>query len=251
MRGHRAGTVEAMKRRALIGLLLLTTACATQPTVAAPTPESQLSTVLLLGDSVAAGEALPMTAAFAASDVHFQSLASDGGGNVVGPFADKNWQKLPEEIASADPDVVIYQLTTYDWGSEQEQRSAYEKLLTTVTDAGATLVFVTAPPIEPDDFYRPHMAELATAPKAARAVAAKDKAVLLDAKKVWGDTYQRVRNGKPDRSTDGIHTCPQGAARFTTWLLTELSTRFDGFTPAPPESWANTGWSADKHFTGC
>jgi hypothetical protein len=68
---------------------------------------------------------------------------------------------------------------------------------------------------------------------------------------VWGDTYQRVKDGKPDRSPDGIHTCPQGAARFTNWLLKELAKLYPGFTPASPESWANTGWSADKHFKAC
>ena len=236
----------------LAGLLLLTSACSSEPS-AADTPAPGLSTVLFLGDSVAAGEALPLGAALAASDVKFQSIASDGGGNVVGPFADKNWAKLPGQISSAKPSVVVYQLTTYDWGSQQEQETAYDKLLTTVTDTGATLVFVTSPPIRPDDFYRPHMADLAHAPDAAKAVVAgsSGKASLLDAGAVWGDTYQQIRDGKADRSSDGIHTCPQGAARFTSWLLTELSTLVDGFTPASPESWANTGWSADKHFTGC
>ena len=244
--GHGAGTVEAMKRRLLIGLLLMTTACSARPTVADPPPGPRLSRVLLLGDSIAAGEALPMTAAFAASGVEFQSIASDGGGNVVGPFAEENWKKLPAEITSAGPAVVVYQLTTYDWGSAQEQRAAYDRLLTTVTGAGAKLVFVTAPPIRPDDFYRPHMADLDRAPDVARAVG-----TVLDAGAVWGDEYRQVRDGKPDRSTDGVHTCPQGAARFTHWLLTELAKLFDGFTPAPPRSWANTGWSADRRFTGC
>lgn len=250
--GHDAGTVDAMKRL-VIGLVLATTACSGQPAVADRPTDPPLSRVLLLGDSIAAGEALPMTAAFAASGVEFQSIAADGGGNVVGPFAEENWKKLPERITAAEPAVVVYQLTTYDWGGEQEQRAAYDRLLTTVTRAGATLVFVTAPPIRPDDFYRPHMADLDHAPRAARAVAADSsgRASVLDASAVWGDTYQQVRDGKADRSTDGVHTCPQGAARFTHWLLTELARLFDGFTPAPPRSWANTGWSADRRFTGC
>lgn len=68
---------------------------------------------------------------------------------------------------------------------------------------------------------------------------------------MWGSTYQRSRDGKTDRSADGIHTCPQGAAPFTIWLLTELAKSFAGFTPAAAQTWANTGWSADKHFQGC
>ncbi|WP_410672181.1 SGNH/GDSL hydrolase family protein [Amycolatopsis sp. cmx-4-68] len=238
------------------GLLLLTTACsggATTPGAPAPAPGSGPGKVLFLGDSVAAGEALPLAAAFGASGVEFQSIAADGGGNVVGPFSGENWQKLPGQIASAHPAVVVYQLTTYDWGSQEEQRAGYSKLSTTVTGAGAKLVFVTTPPIKPDDFYQPHMADLNRAPDVARAVAeaAPGAASVLDAGAVWGRTYQQVKDGKADRSADGIHTCPQGAARFTGWLLAELAKLFPGFTPAPAQSWANTGWAADNHFTGC
>lgn len=244
--GHGGGTVEAMtKMRSLVlgltGLLLLTTACSGQSAATgrsaatgAPTGPG-LSKVLFLGDSIAAGEALPMAAAFKAGGVGFESIASDGGGNVVGPFSEKNWRKLPGQITSARPTVVVYQLTTYDWGGRQEQRAAYDKLLTTVTGASAKLVFVTAPPIRPDDFYKPHMADLNRAPDVARAVAADSsgQASVLDAGAVWGDRYQRVRDGKVDRSTDGIHTCPQGAARFTDWLLGELAKLFPGFPPRP------------------
>lgn len=74
---------------------------------------------------------------------------------------------------------------------------------------------------------------------------------MLDASAVWGSTYQQVRDGTVDRSADGIHTCPQGAARFADWLLAELAELFPGFTPAAAQEWANAGWSADDHFTGC
>ncbi|MEV4641823.1 SGNH/GDSL hydrolase family protein [Actinoplanes sp. NPDC049548] len=244
----------------LCGLLLLTTACSGQstdapagsrPAAAAASPG--MSKVLLLGDSVAAGEAPPLGAAFAAADVPFQSLAADGGGNVVGPFSDEQWKTLPKEITAAKPSLVVYQITTYDWGSRDEQESAYRRLLSTVTRAGAELVFVTMPPIKPDDFYKPHKSDLDRAPAAARTVAegSSGKAHLLDAGEVWGDSYQQHRNGKADRSSDGVHTCPQGAARFTKWLLDALAKRFPGFTPPDPQAWANTGWSADKRFKGC
>nr|CAC42208.1 hypothetical protein [Amycolatopsis mediterranei U32] len=236
------------------GLLLLTTACsggATATGAPAPATGSGPGKVLFLGDSVAAGEALPLAAAFKASGVEFQSIAADGGGNVVGPFSEENWQKLPGEITSAHPAVVVYQLTTYDWGSREEQRAGYGKLSATVTGAGAKLVFVTTPPIKPDDFYQPHLADLNRAPEVARKVASAGTATVLDASPVWGSTYQQVKDGKADRSADGIHTCPQGAARFTGWLLAELAKLFPGFTPAPAQYWANTGWSADVHFKGC
>ncbi len=238
----------------LAGLVLATSACSTQ---AAPGPASAVSTeqakVLFLGDSIAVGEALPLAAAFKAGGAGFTSIAAEGGGNVVGPFSDENWKKLPEQITSAKPTVVVYQIATYDWGTQQEQQAAYEKLLSTTTGAGAKLVFVTMPPLKPDDFYQPHMADLERTPDVARAVAAGSggKAVVLDAAEVWGSAYEQTKDGKADRSGDGIHTCPQGAARFTSWLLTGLAAVIPGFTPPAAESWANTGWSADKHFKGC
>ncbi|MFL6125400.1 SGNH/GDSL hydrolase family protein [Actinophytocola sp.] len=237
----------------LAGLLLMTGACSPSPTAQAGTARAGQSRVLLLGDSVAAGEALPLAAAFEAGGVGFRSIAADGGGNVVGPFAEENWKELPGRITSADPTVVVYQITTYDWGGRPAQQAGYERLLHTVTGAGADLVFVTMPPIRPDDFYRPHMADLARTADVARAVAAKSsgRARVLDSGEVWGSTYQRTRDGRADRSADGIHTCPQGAARFTSWLLTGLVAVLPGFTPPAAGTWANTGWSADDHFRGC
>jgi hypothetical protein len=247
------------------GLLLLTAACTStsNPSSAAGTAGaagaagasagSGLAKVLFLGDSIAVGEALPMTAAFQASKVDFQSIAAAGGGNVVGPQSDQEWPTMSGQITAAKATVVVYQITTYDWGSEQEQTAAYGRLLSTVTGSGAKLVFVTMPPIQPDDFYRSHMADLNRTAGVARTVAAGSSghASVFDADAVWGSAYQQVRDGKPDRSSDGIHTCPQGAARFTNWLLGSLARMFPGFTPAAPQTWANTGWSANKEFHGC
>ncbi|WP_237047730.1 SGNH/GDSL hydrolase family protein [Lentzea guizhouensis] len=235
----------------LASALLSATACSDQAATAPTGPG--LSSVLFAGDSIAVGEALPLAAAFQASGVGFESIAAEGGGNVVGPFAEENWPKISERITAAQADVVVYQLTTYDWGTEQEQRAAYEKLLGLVTGAGSKLAFVSAPPIRADDFYRPHLAELQRTPAVAKAVAqtAPGQAFFLDATAVWGETYQQVKDGKADRSADGIHTCPQGAARFTAWLVDELAEQPGGFTPAEPSAWANAGWSADKHFQGC
>jgi hypothetical protein len=242
---------------ALAASLLLTAGCGENEAGAPNAPKAArdhgLAKVLFLGDSVAAGQAKPLAAALKASGVDFRSEAADGGGNVVGPFADKGWKTLPDRVASAKPSVVVYQLTTYDWGSAKEQQAGYRRLVTTATAAGAKVLFVTMPPIRPDDFYAPHMAELDRAPAAARAVAADSsgKAEVLDAAAVWGTAYQQTKDAKADRSADGIHTCPQGAARFTGWLLRELAKQYPGFTPAPAGDWANTGWSADEHFKGC
>ncbi|MFE3456645.1 SGNH/GDSL hydrolase family protein [Nocardiopsis aegyptia] len=212
-----------------------------------------MSTVLLIGDSIAVGQSLPLAAAFEESTVAFESIAAEGGGNVVGPFSEEQWETLPEQIGSASPGVVLYQITTYDWGTREEQAQGYERLVDTVTDEGAELVFVTAPPIRPDDFYEPHMDDLERAPRVAREVAQDSggSATVLDAADVWGPEYSQEREGLADRSPDGIHTCPQGAARFTRWLLDELAELYPGFTPPAPETWADGDWAADDHFSAC
>lgn len=212
-----------------------------------------LSTVLFMGDSIAAGQALPLDAAMTASGLTLESIASDGGGGVVGPLAESTWAQLPAAITSVEPDVIVYQITTYDWGTEQEQRAGYERLLRVAVDAGAELVVVPSPPIRPDDFYEPHMDDLDRTDDVARDVAAGSdgRAVVLDSADVWGDTYQRERDGTPDRSSDGIHTCPQGAARFAGWLLEELAQRYPVLVPAEPQEWVDAGWAADARFKGC
>ncbi|WP_460753211.1 SGNH/GDSL hydrolase family protein [Myceligenerans cantabricum] len=248
-------------------LLALTAACTGQSDVAGAdgpgggsgsraagldAPAPGLSRVVLLGDSVAAGQSVPLAAAFGAAGVEFSSQASEGGGNVVGPNSENIAPEVADLIGSARPSTVIYQVTTYDWGTADEQRDAYEGLLDATTAAGGKLVLVTMPPIEADEFYEPHLAELASASEAAAHVAdGSDDAVLLDAGEVWGDAYQRELDGTADRSSDGIHTCPQGAARWTSWLLDELAQAYPDFTPPAPEDWANTGWSDDDAFVGC
>lgn len=241
-------------------LLLLLTACSsplddTSPTSndSLPAPAAGLSRVILVGDSVAAGESAPLSAAFGAAGIEFSSMASDGGGNVVGPNAESTWDAVTERLDSAKPSTVIYQITSYDWGTPVEQRAAYERLVSEVHGAGAKLVMVTMPPIVADDFYEPHLTELESAATVAGEVAgaSSGNAVLLDASEVWGDEYEQLREGKADRSSDGIHTCPQGAARFTNWLLKKLAEQYPSFAPPEPAAWANTGWASDDHFVGC
>lgn len=211
------------------------------------------SKVLFVGDSIAVGEALPLSEAFDASGVEFESAAAEGGGNVVGPFSEENWKKLPGQISSSGADVVIYQITTYDWGTPKQQQAAYRRLADTARNSGAALKIVTMPPIKADEFYRPHVKDLKTATRAAQSVAKADpeEVTVLDASDVWGTAYAKVRDGRPDRSGDGIHTCPQGAARFAAWLLRSLTEQYPGFAPADPADWANTGWSGDEHFRAC
>ncbi|MFS0893541.1 SGNH/GDSL hydrolase family protein [Microbacterium sp. 179-I 3D3 NHS] len=237
-------------------LMACTPSRSAAPESAAPASaagESDISPVVLLGDSISVGLSAPLTEAFAASGNRFRSLASDGGGNVTGPFSEKVWEQLPAQLTEAEPGLVVYQITSYDWGTEAEQREAYRRLVDLVASLGARLVFVTPPPLRADDFYEPHLDELQrTAAVAADVADASDGvARLLDAVDVWGQEYQQERDGVADRSSDGVHVCPQGAARYTVWLLDEIASEHSDFTPAPVEEWANTGWSSDEGFRGC
>ncbi|MGJ7908685.1 SGNH/GDSL hydrolase family protein [Actinopolyspora sp. H202] len=220
------------------------------------TPSSgQAPEVLWLGDSVAAQLAKPLTSAAKASELPFKSIAAAGGGNVSGreKLTQSTFQRLNKALDSYSPDVVTYQVSTYDWGTEKEQRAAYEKLLQTVADSGAKLAIVTMPPIKPDDFYKDHMDELDRTTRLVEEVAASSdgKAVVFDSTQVWGEEFQKKRDGELYRKSDGIHTCPQGAAQFTDWMLEKLAKQFGGFTPTKPESWADAGWSGDSEFEGC
>ncbi|QPZ39445.1 SGNH/GDSL hydrolase family protein [Paramicrobacterium chengjingii] len=214
--------------------------------------EAGLSPVLFLGDSVAAGQAVALQQGFAESGVKFVDATSVGGGNVVGPNAEKQWETLPDQLEDAAEGVVIYQVTTYDWGTPDEQRDAYSRLAEAASSIDADLIFVSMPPLKPDDFYAPHMEELTSANEQAKSVADDlDGVEYLDASTVWGDDYSREHDGAIDRSDDGIHTCPQGAARFASWTLDELAELYSGFKPAEPDAWANTGWADSDVFHGC
>ncbi|MFD8433254.1 SGNH/GDSL hydrolase family protein, partial [Streptomyces coelicoflavus] len=174
-----------------------------------------------------------------------------GGGGVVGEIAAPTWDRLPKTLKSFAPDVVAYQVTTYDWGTPAEQRAAYERLVKTVNEAGADLLLVSAPPFRLDDFYRPHKAEIESAPRSAKSVAGKhpDTAGFLDASALWGDDGAAK---KAQRSKDGIHSCQQGSAAFAVWFGEQLEKRY-GFDPAAAGTWATGTWTGEEVYSrlGC
>ncbi|OCC08569.1 SGNH/GDSL hydrolase family protein [Streptomyces sp. PTY087I2] len=207
--------------------------------------------LLWMGDSIGEAEAPALGAAMKASGTEFASMAAAGGGGVIGETAARTWQLLPEKLASFKPDVVAYQITTYDWGTPSQQRAGYEHLAKAVHDSGAELLIVSAPPFKLDDFYKKHEAAIRTAPQAARGIADKrpDSVRFLDASTLWGTDSGTAR---AQRSKDGIHSCQQGSAAFATWFGKELNKRY-GFAPAAPEQWATGAWTGDKVFgsLGC
>ncbi|MFJ2769295.1 SGNH/GDSL hydrolase family protein [Streptomyces sp. NPDC087300] len=208
-------------------------------------------TVLWMGDSIGEAEAPALGASLKAADAGFRSMAAAGGGGVVGEIAKPTWGQLTKELKSTKPDVVAYQITTYDWGTPDEQRAGYERLAKQVNEAGAELVIVSAPPFKIDDFYKPHAAAIKTAPKSAEEVAGKHegKVRYLDAAALWGTDHAAP---KAQRSKDGIHSCQQGSAAFAQWLTAELGKRYD-FKPAPADRWATGSWTGDKVYAplGC
>ncbi|MFF3214347.1 SGNH/GDSL hydrolase family protein [Streptomyces sp. NPDC002886] len=206
--------------------------------------------VLWMGDSVAVGEALPLEASLKASGIGFASMASEGGGGVLGPkpITDATWQELAKKLSSEHPDTVAYQITTYDWGTAAEQQAAYEKLITTAKAAGARALIVSSPPFDVDsDFYAKSKAAIASAPKAAKAAVAAhfDDASFLDSVALWGTDYKAP---KAQRASDKIHSCQQGTASFAQWFISELG-ELDGFKPADAKKWAAGEWTKSDVFS--
>ncbi|MYS79255.1 SGNH/GDSL hydrolase family protein [Streptomyces sp. SID5474] len=212
------------------------------------TKNQKLGKLLWMGDSIAEAEAPAIGAAMKAGGTEFKSMAAAGGGGVLGPpeLAQSTWDQLPNELGSFKPNVVVYQITSYDWGKPEEQRVGYERLVKTVNDAGAELLIVSAPPFLIDGFYKPHEADIKTAPKSAKEVADKHpgKVRFLDAAALWGTDNAA---DKAQRSKDHIHSCPQGSAAFAQWLATDLAKKY-GYTPAPVDQWATGSWTGDKVY---
>ncbi|WP_282085642.1 SGNH/GDSL hydrolase family protein [Streptomyces tendae] len=207
--------------------------------------------LLWMGDSIGEAQAPALDAAMQAGGVAFESVAAAGGGGVVGEIAAPTWDRLPKTLKTFAPDVVAYQVTTYDWGTPAEQRAAYERLVKTVNEAGADLLLVSAPPFKLDDFYQPHKKEIESAPRSAKSVAAKhpDTAAFLDASALWGEDSgaEQAQRGK-----DGIHSCQQGSAAFAVWFGEQLEQRY-GFDPAAADAWATGEWTGDQVYSrlGC
>ncbi|MGC9538250.1 SGNH/GDSL hydrolase family protein [Streptomyces sp. UG1] len=209
--------------------------------------------VLWLGDSIAGAQAPALGAALKASGVEFKDSSSDGGGTIVDSgekitqmIAGDTWKRLAKDIESFRPTVVAYQVTTYDWGSQEQQRAAYERVVDTASNAGAEVVFVSPPPIRIDGFYKQHEAQMRTAPETAAEVAGKSggTAAFFDASQVWGTDASAA---KAQRAPDGIHNCQQGAAAFAKWFTGKLGKQ-ESFTPASVDTWAQESWTGDERY---
>ena len=161
-------------------------------------------------------------------------------------LAKDTWKDLARNVKSFHPNVIAYQITSYDWGTARQQQASYERLATVAKEAGAELVIVSAPPFKIDDFYKEHEGAIASAPKAAQDAAGRDggRVRFLDSSKLWGTDASAAR---AQRAPDGIHSCQQGSAAFALWFTQQLGKAY-GFTPAAPKKWANGSWTGDERY---
>ena len=227
-----------------------------QPQPQEPAPEEPqlrepvrlVATMLWVGDSVAADLEPAVTAALGAAGVAVTDGAVDGARLVTSGAADP--VELYTEMMAENPvDLVVVQLSLWDSPfSVDELRWSVRWFHDLVLATGADLVFVTPPPvradlIDPGLDRQIHVVRelLGETP---------DRVRLFDASAVWGPMMlvDLEGDGAPDRKPDGVHVCPQGAARFAAWLVDALDESFDGITPAFPSAWADGDWSGSRRY---
>ena len=229
-----------------------TPAAGTQAAETTQTPAAGTSTVMWTGDSVAENEAPALDAALTAAGARFIDQSSPGGGTVVdsggnmSELTTSSWNTLSDAVEKTKPTTIVYQITTYDWGTPDQQKAGYQKLADEAESVGADLVIVSSPPIVIDGFYAPHAAEMATAPDSAREVAQESdgKVTFLDASALWGTDGAAT---KAQRGADGIHACQQASAAFAAWFMTEFA-KVSGLEPAAPKTWATGDWTSAETY---
>lgn len=219
------------------------------PTAAAPTftaPRRPVERILWIGDSVAADAAPAIGAAFAAVGVVVVdgSFAARRLVSSDGVDAEKLY---PPIIADARADVVVVQLSIWDSDHPVDvQRAAFEWFRDVVRFADADLVVVPHPPTPPAP--SPGLASQIRIVEELVA-ADPDRVMLLDPTPLWGTEVDVDLDDDrvPDRKWDGVHLCPQGAARYATWLVDEVSQRYD-LPPADPAAWLTGPWTTHPTY---
>ncbi len=213
----------------------------------APGPTRPIGTVLWIGDSVAADLAPALAARLAAAGVDMHDGALDGARLVPSDGIDP--VTLYDEMMIAYPaDTVIVQLMSWDSPfSTPELRVAYTWFASRVRAMGADLVVVTPPPVRADLVDPGLTRQVAVV----RDLAAADPQhiALVDASALWGDELVTDigDDDAPDRKPDGVHVCPQGAARFADWFATQLGQRYLGIDPTPPD-WLRGPWTTSPRY---
>jgi hypothetical protein len=225
----------------------VSTNSSTSTSTTVPPPRRAIDTVLWIGDSVAADMTPAIEARLAAARVTVYDGALDGARLVPSDGIDP--VTLYDEMMTAYPaDVVVVQLMSWDSPfSTDELRVAYAWFASRVRAMDADLVVVTPPPLR-DDLVDPGL-ERQIAVARELVAADSDHVTLIDASALWGDTLDIDigADGAPDRKPDGVHVCPQGAARFADWFAARLAERYDGLATAAPQ-WLSGPWTTDARY---
>lgn len=215
-------------------------------TTLAPPPD--IGRLRWLGDSVAADLAPALVAAFAAAGVEVIDDTGDGlrftPGGGVDPL--EVWGEL---LATAPYDTVVVQLSYWDSpATVDELRVGLGWVRDQVLVRGARLVFVLPPPVR-DDLVDPGILRQVQVVQELRDQSG-GSVLYVDTVPLWGPTMQVDLDGDgvPDRKPDGVHVCPQGAARFAAWLVDDLAGRFGDVVPQPVGSWAGGDWTASIRY---
>ena len=231
---------------------ITTESAGTPDALAAPAPPRTLDRMLWVGDSVAADLEPALTAAFGAAGVEVLRGAFDGAHLVPGAGGgdgDDPRGFYGPMIPSVSADAVVVQLSTWDAPAPIDDiRTHIGWFHDTVRRSGADLVLVSPPPMR-SDLVDPGLANLVRV--AGELVASDpDHVVYLDAAVVWGTEMLRDLDGDgaPDRKPDGVHVCPQGAARFAAWLVDAIDAEFAGLSPVFPAAWVSGSWQDSERY---
>ncbi len=223
----------------------------TPPTTIAPEPLT-IDSVAWFGDSIAHDAAAGLEPALEAAGISFDNYSFAGQSLTDNLLVDdeESWlhERIPEALGGRDEDLVVWQLSMWDYGAPVDVKLAtmtwFVELALAHHDA---VLFISAPPVE-DPASEVGRDELE---QSAQTVAARypGRVGFIDSSVLWGDSYVRLdESGQPLRKSDGIHVCPLGVARYAAWLTQELASRFNGVTPADPSEWATGSWWDDSRY---
>jgi lysophospholipase L1-like esterase len=204
--------------------------------------------VLWIGDSVAADLAPAVMAAVGAAGATVVDGSIDGA-----RFTEEGTVRpkplYTRMLAEHPSDLVVVQMTLWDSEAPTEaMRAGITWFRDLVLWSGADLVFVTPPPVRPDLIRAGLADQLAIVRELADAEPTRIH--VIDSSALWGPTMERDMDGDsvPDRKPDGVHVCPQGAARYAAWLVDQLAGTVDGLTPVFPSAWLGGTWAASIRY---
>jgi hypothetical protein len=211
-------------------------------------PRPELHQVLWIGDSIAFTTAPGLVAAMGAIGVTVYDGSYPGVGmlNATGPAF---FEQLTNRVASQHPDLVIFQLSTWDEPfGEDAIYLGLNRVRDITTAAGAHLLLLPVPPLRADQDKNGFRNDTG----AAQRLAADDPADVsfLSTTSLWGSSFEADLDGDhvPERLGDGVHLCPSGSARFAIWLITQLQSDYSNLSVADPNTWAIGDWTQDQRY---